>query len=256
MPNMNAPKLSLVVLWLAASSNFPVPLGAQTPEWIWHDNKGAAPADGEVRFFRKTFTVDGLASKAVLSVAGDDHVIVFLNGKEVLRNDNWQQADAADVTQAVKAGENVIAARGKNDSSWAGFIGKLDLTLPGAKKQTVVTDTSWISASKEAAGWEKPGFVADGWTRPVSFGKLGVDPWGNVMAGAVVRASGRASRQATPAELLDTMPGFKVELLRSAEPGEGSWVCLAVDPKGRLIISPQDPKDPMLRVVLTSQGQV
>ena len=71
MPNMNAPKLSLVVLWLAASSNFPVPLGAQTPEWIWHDNKGAAPADGEVRFFRKTFTVDGLASKAVLSVAGD-----------------------------------------------------------------------------------------------------------------------------------------------------------------------------------------
>src|SRR3989441_5886619 len=256
MLNMNAPKLPFVFFYLAASLNFPVPLYAQTPEWIWHDNKGAAPADGEVRFFRKTFTADGPASKAVLSVAGDDHVIVFLNGQEVLRNDNWQQADVADVTQAVKAGENVIAALGKNDSSWAGFIGKLDLTLAGAKKQTVVTDTSWISASKETAGWEEPGFVADGWTRPVSFGKLGVEPWGNVMAGAVVRASGRGSRQATPAEALATLPGFKVELIRSAEPGEGSWVCLTVDSKGRLIISPQDPKDSMLRVLLTPQGKV
>src|SRR2546426_7990214 len=68
--------------------------------------------------------------------------------------------------------------------------------------------------------------------------------------------TGRGSRQATPAEALATLPGFKVELIRSAEPGEGSWVCLAVDSKGRLIISPQDPKDSMLRVLITSQGNV
>ncbi len=259
MLNMNAPKLPVLFLALAASVNFPIRLGAQTPEWIWHDNNGAAPADGEVRYFRKTFTIDGPASKAVLSAAGDDHVIVFLNGKEVLRNDTWQQAYAVDVTRALEPGENTIAARGKNDSSSAGFIGKLDLTLStltGARQKTVVTDTSWISASKETAGWEKPGFVADGWTRPVSLGKLGVEPWGNVMAGAVARVSGRGSREATPAEALATLPGFKVELIRSAEPGEGSWVCLTVDPKGRLIISPQDPRDSLLRVLLTPQGKV
>lgn len=253
---MNAPKRPFVFLCLAASLNLDPPLRAQTPEWIWHDNKGAAPADGEVRFFRKTFTLDTRASKAVLSAAGDDHVTVFLNGKEVLRNDAWQEADTVDVTQAIKAGENIIAARGKNDSSAAGFIGKLDLTLAGGKQQTVVTDTSWISSATDTVGWEKPGFVPDGWTRSVSLGKLGVDPWGNVMAAAVGRASGRGSRQATPAEALATLPGFIVELVRSAEPGEGSWVCLAVDSKGRLIISPQDPREPMLRVVLTPQGKV
>jgi len=32
--------------------------------------KALRPADGEVRFFRKTFTVDGAASKAVLSAQG------------------------------------------------------------------------------------------------------------------------------------------------------------------------------------------
>jgi len=65
-----------------------------------------------------------------------------------------------------------------------------------------------------------------------------------------------APRQATPADALATLPDFKVELVRSAAPGEGSWVCIAVDPKGRLIISPQDPKQPMLRVTLTREGQI
>src|SRR5262245_20982615 len=158
---MNAAKLSPFCLCLSALLNFAGPLCAQTPEWIWHDNKGVAPADGEVRFFRKTFTIDSSVSKAMLSVAGDDHVIVFLNGTEVLRNDTWQQADTAEVTQALKAGENVIAAQGKNDSSAAAFIAKLELTLAGAKQQSIVTDTSWISGSREAPGWQKPGFVAE-----------------------------------------------------------------------------------------------
>ena len=65
-----------------------------------------------------------------------------------------------------------------------------------------------------------------------------------------------APRQATPADALATLPDFKVELVRSAAPGEGSWVCITVDPKGRLIISPQDPKQPMLRVTLTREGQI
>ena len=253
---MNAPKLSARFLCLTVIALLTPHLRAQTPEWIWHDNKGAAPAEGEVCFFRKTFAIDGPVSKAVLSAAADDHVMVFINGKEVLQNDAWQQADTVDVTQAIKAGENLIAARGKNDASAAGFIAKLEMSLPGSKAQTVVTDTSWIAGTRETTGWEKPGFAPTDWTKAASFGKLGVQPWGNVMAAAAVRAPGRAARKATPAEALSTLPGFQVELIRSAEPGEGSWVCLTVDPQGRLIISPQDPRDRMLRVTLTEQGQV
>jgi len=43
----------------------------------------------------------------------------------------------------------------------------------------------------------------------------------------------------TPAEELTVAPDFKVELLKSATPEEGSWICLATDGKGRLYISPQ-----------------
>jgi putative heme-binding domain-containing protein len=43
----------------------------------------------------------------------------------------------------------------------------------------------------------------------------------------------------TPAEELTLPAGFKAELLRSASPEEGSWICMAIDDKGRLYISPQ-----------------
>ena len=64
-----------------------------------------------------------------------------------------------------------------------------------------------------------------------------------------------AGRAATSAESIKVLDGFKVELLRSAEPGEGSWVAMTVDHKGRLIVSPQG-NEPMLRITLDAKGQV
>ncbi|HEY2952571.1 MAG TPA: heme-binding protein, partial [Verrucomicrobiae bacterium] len=70
-----------------------------------------------------------------------------------------------------------------------------------------------------------------------------------------VAADRATARPATPAESLKVLDGFKVELLRSAQPGEGSWVALTADPKGRLIISSQG-KEPMLRITLDGRGQI
>src|SRR5437870_3458849 len=68
-------------------------------------------------------------------------------------------------------------------------------------------------------------------------------------------ASGARPGEATPAESLKVLPGFKAQLLRSSQPGEGSWVAMTIDGKGRLIVSPQD-KEPMLRFTLAADGQI
>ena len=46
--------------------------------------------------------------------------------------------------------------------------------------------------------------------------------------------------EATPPERIKALPGFTVERLRSAAPEEGSWIAMAFDPKGRLVISRED----------------
>lgn len=41
---------------------------------------------------------------------------------------------------------------------------------------------------------------------------------------------------ATPVESITVREGFRVELLRSAQPGEGSWISMTFDDRGRLLI--------------------
>ena len=45
---------------------------------------------------------------------------------------------------------------------------------------------------------------------------------------------------ATAAGHITALPGFTVELLRSAQEGEGSWVAMAFDPRGRIVIARED----------------
>jgi putative heme-binding domain-containing protein len=45
---------------------------------------------------------------------------------------------------------------------------------------------------------------------------------------------------ATAVEHITTAPNFRVELIRSAQSSEGSWVAMTFDPKGRLVIARED----------------
>jgi putative heme-binding domain-containing protein len=222
------------------------------PEWIWHPNNGTAPADNEVRYFRKTFNVDGPARRASLAVSADNRFTAFVNGTQVGSGTEWQAFPKFDIKQQIKPGENVIAIRAENEGGSAGMLAELDVATEEGTRSKLVTDKSWQTSASADAGWQTVAFQAgNGWVEPKSLGKLGVQPWGNIAAGAVTGGG----KPATPAESITALDGFKVELLRSAQPGEGSWVAMAVDPQGRLIISPQG-KEPMLRVSLDGKGQI
>src|SRR4051794_19248041 len=110
---MNRPNLFRLALCLGVSL-LVNSVRAEVPEWIWHDNHGAKTKADEVRYFRKTFTVDGKISKAVLSATGDDEIVVYVNGKQVADSKTWEKTSRADVTKQLHAGENSIAIRGKN----------------------------------------------------------------------------------------------------------------------------------------------
>jgi len=238
---------------------------AQTPEWIWHANGGKAPGNNERRFFRKTFTLEAKPTKATLAASVDDEGTAFLNAKSVATIVSWEQAVAVDVTADLKTGENILALRGINHGGAAGAVARLEMTFADGKKQSIVTDLTWLAHSEDIVGWQTADYKKEGWEKPISVAKLGAGPWGDVLSGGgsknakgAPKAAGK--REATPAESLYTLPGFKTELLVSAEPEEGSWVNLCKDDKGRLILSPQyraaNPDGGLLRVTLGKDGKV
>jgi putative heme-binding domain-containing protein len=232
---------------------------AQVPQWIWSSADNHSPQK-DVRYFRRTFTAkDGLIQSR-LSASGDDSAEIFINGKKVASIDNWAKPKYVDVTKDIVPGENVIAARCENEKSDAGLIVRLEMTMPILGSvgtvykpaqhaglhwiDTVITDDSWVYSDREEPDWAQLYFDDTAWKPAVSIAKLGAKPWGDIFV----------TPQATSAESIRIEPGFKVELLHSADATEGSWISMAIDPKGRLIISPQS-SGSLLRVTL-SDGQV
>jgi putative heme-binding domain-containing protein len=230
---------------------------AQTPRWIWSSSNNTS-TQTDIRFFRKTFTVRQHLLQAVLEADADDKAEFFLNGKSVASVDDWKKAAFVDVTKDMVEGENVIAVRCENAGGSAGTIVRLKMTNPSGandtkkdsaqaglrRVNTLVSDSTWFCSEHESPNWNKAEFDDDSWKRAVVVGKLGDEPWGQIFN----------APEATSAESIKVEPGFKVELLHSAGPGEGSWIDMTIDPKGRLIISPQG-SEGILRMTL-AQGHL
>ena len=230
---------------------------AQTPRWLWSSHTNTS-TQTDVRFFRKTFTVRQHLLQAVLEADADDKAEFFINGKSVCLVDDWKKSAFVDVSKDIVEGENVIAARCVNAEGSAGLIARLKMTIPSGsgdtkknsaeaglrKVNTLVTDTTWFFSDHESPNWNKVEFDDDSWKRAVSVAKLGDEPWGQIFN----------APEATSAQSIGVEPGFKVELLHSAGPSEGSWIDMTIDPKGRLIISPQG-SEGLLRMTL-ADGQL
>lgn len=208
------------------------PALSQTAEWIWHNENGAKPAADDVRHFRMSFQIGSGIIKAELNVACDGQATVWVNGKEAGSSNSWKEPLQLIVTDKLTAwSENVIAVRAKSTGTKPTMVAALMIDEEYGKRKVVISDRQWVSSTELKSGWDRPGFDSRDWTNVVLVAKLGAKPWGNVFLADPAAA--------TPASEVTVPPGFKVELLRSALPREGSWISMAIDDKGRLYISPQ-----------------
>jgi putative heme-binding domain-containing protein len=206
------------------------------PEWIWPT---AEVADGQRAWFRRRFELPSEPVRAELWLSGDNFVDAWLGGQGVATSDDWAVPVRVEARSWLRAGENELLVQVENREREAGLILTLDVELEGGQRIALRSDASFEAcleppeAIPEAArgawlGGEAP------WGEPVSFGALGVDPWGTL--GEALSDDG----EAPAAETITVPPGFAVERLYSVpRASQGSWVALAIDPRGRLYASDQ-----------------
>lgn len=217
---------------------------AETPHWITWTNGPVPAGTAETLHFRRTFRTPPYNWNARLTVAADAAAEVLLNGRPVARSEQPDQPVRAEVSVNLNQGDNVLAVRVSRTGGPPALL--LHLNLGGTETREIVSDDTWRVSREGPEGWTSLGFDDREWRLARSLGPHGIAPWGEVLYRAT----------ATPAESLHVAPGFHAELLRSAGPEEGSWVCLAVDPGGRLVISPEGEGRPLLRVTLDGDGRV
>jgi putative heme-binding domain-containing protein len=194
----------------------PVDVGLEqgpAPYWIWgHDENS--------RYFLKTSFTGG-STAARLKATCDNQVTIYVNGKQVASSDAWEEPVEADVQRLIKPGRNELIAEVTNQGSAAGFILKLALKQPDGAIRYVISDASWTAAERRDSR-------NAGHARVVA--PMGQGPWGDVFS--------RPGTFNTKRGIFEVPPGFRVERLFTVPRDElGSWVSLAVDGKGRLIVS-------------------
>ena len=190
--------------------------GGPVPLWIW----GADP--DKTYFLRKEFAAAGVTA-ARLKTSADNHVVLFLNGKQVAASDEWLEPAEADVTKLLKPEGNVLLAEVRNSGGPSGFVFKLAMTTEKNSTKYVVSDETWTASEKK----DDKGVAAK------KVAKYGDQPWGTVFDGVVAGPGAKL-----PTNVFQVLPGFQVETIFNVPKKElGSWVCLTTDDKGRLIAS-------------------
>lgn len=243
-PRPRTPLAPLLVFVLSCGLHAPAPAQDPAPDWIWAAPSATTPSPTETVWFRRSFRTPPYTWNARLTAVADATAEVYLNGKRVASCDQPAQPVRAEVSMNLNQGDNVLAVRATRHTRPGALL--VHLNLGGTETRQVLTDTQWLVLDREVPGWNKASLDLTDWTPAHRLGPHGMAPWGDVLTKA----------SATPSASLKLLPGFEADLLRSAQPEEGSWVCMAFDPQGRLYLSPEGDTHPLLRVAFSPGGQI
>ncbi len=200
------------------------------PQWLAAAEAGAT--------FSQEVRHEGKLLKAVLLVAGEAEVL--LDGSPATTVKATDAASGTDLTRLLSDGKaHQIGLRVPAKSKAAAL---LELNGDLAAVRWIVTDDTWKNAKAHMAGSTD----ADPATNPFDLKKTfdAYNSWQLAKPGA--------QNHATDPATLTLPPGFKAELIRSAQPGEDSWVSMAFDPQGRLTLGKE--KKGLLRLTISGSG--
>ncbi len=246
--------ISILVVLVASS----LPADEPRAEWIWATKNRQAD---HVDYFKKTFSVDQEIKTAELrGVVDFSEARMFLNQSVVGELEEFAPLFTLDVTPNIVRGENELVLRCSSVPGPAAFFLRLQLTFQNGSRQTIVTDSSWLNRQVDRTQTKTP-VAGDEWKKVLS-----LDHVSDELAGVATRPVGvdafddytqwkqasSTDKGTDPAPFL-IAPGFEIELVRSATKEEGSWVSLAVDPKGRLVIAREERG--LLRMTLSKDGR-
>jgi hypothetical protein len=140
---------------------------APKANWIWFDEGNPLKsAPDETIYFRKTFVEDYEMQEADIHITCDNAFVLFINGKEVGRGDEWKDGRVFDVKDHLVRGKNVIAVQATNEGGAAGLVAWLvRLTKPG-NHYTVLTDGTWKCSKEVPETWRELNFDDSKWSSP------------------------------------------------------------------------------------------
>ncbi|MCA9194394.1 MAG: heme-binding protein, partial [Planctomycetales bacterium] len=221
------------------------PLGAQTlehyPQWIW----AGEPKDNQTVGLRTEVELLEPVKAASITFTADNACQVFVNGQRIGRSRGWEQFASESIATGLRPGRNIIALSATNEGGIAAAVAYINITLASGKRLEVITNNSWMGSAQPSGNWREIDFDTSSWQAVNVLGELGSQglPWTNQISRQTLADAIQSENQGEyvpqVAENAQVPEGFKIEKVYHVPRSMGSWVSLAVDPKGRLIACDQ-----------------
>ena len=225
------------------------------PDWIW--GRQDRNAGGQVCLFTRFDLNDRVLSTRLRGVADYCRAALYVNGQRVGGREPYGPVFVSDVVDRLKAGQNTIGVCCRSVDGPAAVFLCLDLEFANRRQQTIVTDKRWQATRLEGDNLDWPQ-IEGVKPKPVAvFGRVARFPWGETSDTVTIRPlddytqwkQAQGTKTGTDPASFRLLPGFEIELLRSAQQGEDSWVAIVFDPQGRLVVAKE--KLGLLRFTLT-----
>lgn len=231
-----------IVLSCVIPSSGPV---AAVPRWMSAESH---PASTEMARIRGGFDVQApIESGELRAVADFCEAQVHVNGRFVGELESFSPVSRFDITPHLRHGRNVIAIAAANEDGPSAVFVHVKIRRPEGQIDEYVSDGSWrrAPATADASGWETVDFAHSDWAPVIDRGPVHLDFWDLDGDGIQVGAfddyeqwqDAKATSESTAAAMFRLPPGFVIERLRSALPEEDSWIAMAIDDRGRIIVA-------------------
>lgn len=210
------------------------------PQWIW-DSPWATPAPAG--FETQVLVVSDL-QRATLEVLADPGARIWIDETEIIAGGvrEFRRWTRIDVTRWLPQGQHRLHLAAQGQVYAAGVCVRLRLDYDDGSRRTIVTDPTWhVVPPRDSAGARQFSDSTEPRTKRSahSLGLVGIQPWGDPEGEEVDYHQWKKAlgvQQAESAARVQVIPGFEVDLVTSAGSGESSWISLAFDPRGRLLI--------------------
>ncbi len=173
-------------------------------------------------------------------------ITILLDGRAVAMAEPYDAIQAFDLQHPLESGNHELAIEAVGVAGPSAVFLSLDLRLEDGSQQQIVTDKTWQDAKANAVSSRGP--IDPRLVVPIAR-RVGID----VVDNYEQWKQALGSPEGTDPASFFVAPGFEIRRVRSALPEEDSWVSLAVDPQGRVVIAKE--QQGLLRMTLSPDGR-
>ncbi len=217
---------------------------AESPQWIWSDR--------EARQFdaQDAIELPTVPQRARLKSAVDFcTATVWLNEQVACERHESERIESVDVTRLLKQGRNQLRLSTESTGGPAAIAYELVIEQEDGTTTTIRSSADPAADSRSER------------TERRQFGSVSDEPWWDIRHRPNINVfdeynqwaeakSGSAEDEAAAFQIAD---GFEIELVCTAESGQGSWVSMAVDDHDRVLLGREDAG--ILRLTFAADGK-